>query len=119
MGSVVVPCGSPLGGSGSSLMHLAPMPAKRMMVAGPGRLSATLKMRTPDKVLLAAGLLGFPWDIFFLLIYSGVFAILEDCTWLESCFYLSYEDFNTPLPFLNFAFRHLPELVSWILSPSR
>ena len=51
MGSAVDFWGTPLAGSGSSLLHLAPMSAKRIMAAGPGRLSATLKMRTPVRVL--------------------------------------------------------------------
>jgi hypothetical protein len=95
------------------------MSAKRIMAAGPGRLSATLKMRTPDKVLSGVGMLDFPRDIFLLYIYSGVFVILEDCTWLESCFYFNHEDFNTPIPILNFAPRPVPGLVPWIFSTSR
>ena len=63
MGSDGEPLGKPAGGSGSSLVHLAPMAASLMRAAGPGRLSATLKMRTPDRVLSAGWELGFPWDM--------------------------------------------------------
>ena len=54
MGSEVTPLTGPAGGRGSSLVHLAPMSAKRISAAGPGRLSATLNMRTPFKVSSAS-----------------------------------------------------------------
>jgi hypothetical protein len=50
MGSLLLPLGKPLGGIGSSLVHEAPMSANRMTAAGPGKLSATLKTRTPRKL---------------------------------------------------------------------
>ena len=51
IGSEGAPLGAPAGGSGSSLLHLAPMAARRIRAAGPGRFSATLRMRTPLRLL--------------------------------------------------------------------
>ena len=51
MGSVLVPLTIPAGDRGSSLVHFAPMSAKRMSAAGPGRFNATLKIRMPTRVL--------------------------------------------------------------------
>ena len=58
MGSPGVPGGRSLGAGGSSLTQVAPMAWQRISAAGPGRLSARLRMRTPLSGLKVGALAG-------------------------------------------------------------